>query len=179
VESITSFHLETIGEIHPVAAHLFVPFAVTRLQQHPEDTEAVLALSLRGIDETTTEVRHQFRLFWERNSMPSLPLAVQYHTLTEWAALGVACVVIWHFAGLRLHAVAALGDGVDYWVKREDQEFALEISGTRTADLEDRHQEKVRQLLANPYGTDGYVVVVGFAARRVIFSFQRNDRGAP
>lgn len=87
--------------------------------------------------------------------------------------------MIWHFAGLRLHAVAALGDRVDYWVKRDNREFALEISGTRTADLEVRHQEKIQQLLANPYGADGYVVVVGFAARRVIFSFHRNDRGSP
>jgi hypothetical protein len=51
--------------------------------------------------------------------------------------------------------------------------------GARTADLEARRQQKIRQLLANPYGADGYVVVVGFAARRVIFSFHHNDRGAP
>jgi hypothetical protein len=86
--------------------------------------------------------------------------------------------VIWHFARLRLHAVAALGDRLDYWVRREDREYGLEISGTRTEDLEARHQEKVRQLLANPYGADGYVVVVGFTTRRVIFSFHRNDRGS-
>jgi hypothetical protein len=47
----------------------------------------------------------------------------------------------------------------------------------RTANLEARHQAKTQQLLANPYGTDGYVVVVGFAARKVIFTFHRNDRG--
>ena len=80
---VESFRLETIGEIHPVATQLFVPFAVTRLQQRPEETEAVLAVALHGIGEQ-----------------------------------------------------------------------------------------------ANPYGTDGYVVVVGFAARKVNFSFHRNDRGA-
>lgn len=93
--------------------------------------------------------------------------------------MGVACAVIWQFAGLRLHAVAALGDRVDYWVTRENREFALEISGTRRADLRTRHREKVEQLLMNPYGADGYVVVVGFTAKRVIFSFHRNDKGAP
>jgi hypothetical protein len=109
VESFQSFRLETISELHPVAAHLFVPFAVTRLQERPDDTEAALAVSLSGIDETTTEVRPQLRLFWERNSIPTLPLAVQDQPVTDWAALGVACAVIWHFAGLRLHAVAAQG----------------------------------------------------------------------
>ena len=43
------------------------------------------------------------------------------------------------------------------------------------ADLETRHQEKMQLLLANPYGADGYVVVVSFAARRVIFSLHRHD----
>ena len=175
---VDSFRLETIVELHPVATQLFIPFAVRRLQERPEDTETVVAVTLRGIDEQTTEDR-PLRLFWERDSIPALPPAVGDQSITEWAALGVACAVIWHFAGLRLHAVAALGDRVDYWVKRDDREFALEISGTRTADLEARHQEKIQQLLANPYGADGYVVVAGFAARRVIFSFHRNDRGSP
>jgi hypothetical protein len=58
--------------------------------------------------------------------------------------------VIRHLTGLQLHAVAADGDGVDYAVKREDEEFALESSGTRTGDLQGRHREKVRQLLASP-----------------------------
>jgi hypothetical protein len=174
---VESFRLETISDLHPVATQVFVPFAITRLQQRPEDTEAVLTVALRGIEEQTTEDR-PLRLFWERDSIPTLPLAIGDQPITEWAALGVACAVIWHFAGLRLHAVAALGDRIDYWVERDNREFALEISGTRTGDLEARHQEKVQQLLANPYGADGYVVVVGFAARRVSFSFHRNDGGA-
>jgi hypothetical protein len=87
----------------------------------------------------------------------------------------VACAVIWHYAGLRLHAVAAEGDRVDYWVLRHTQEFGLEVSGTTTENLESRHREKVRQLRDNPYGVDGYVVVVGFDVRRVIFSYHRNQ----
>src|SRR5262249_32605209 len=140
---VESFRLETIGELHPVATHLFVPFAVKRLQERSEDAEAVLAVELRGVEEQVVETR-PLRLYWERNSISTLPLAMQDQPLTEWAALGVACAVIWHFAGLRLHAVAALGDRVDYWVLREDQELGLEISGTRTGDLEARHQEKMK-----------------------------------
>lgn len=47
------------------------------------------------------------------------------------------------------------------------------MSGTVDEDVEQRHRQKVRQLHDNPYGVDGYVVVVGFAARRAIFSFHR------
>jgi hypothetical protein len=173
-----SFRLETIGEFHPVASQVFVPFAVTRLQERPEDTEAVLTVALHGIVQQPTEER-SFRLFWDQTSIPTAPPAIGEQPLTEWAALGVACAVVWHFAGLRLHAVAAQGDRVDYWVMRDNLEFGLEVSGTISADLQARHQEKVEQLLANPYGADGYVVVVGFAARRLIISFHRNARTSP
>jgi hypothetical protein len=170
--------LETIGELHPLATHLFVPFAITRLQQGPEDTEVVLTVELRGFPGEPAAER-QLRLFWDAASLPQLPSAVQDNPLTEWAALGVACAVIWHFAGLRLHAVAAAGDRFDYWVMQETEELALEVSGTTAADLEVRHREKVLQLRDNPYGVNGYVVVVAFATRRVIFSFERVNEDLP
>ncbi len=174
--TVDSFRLETIGELHALATHLFVPFAVARLQESPEATETVLTIELRDIREGATE-EHQLRIFWDRESIPRLPLGLQDNPITEWGALGVACVVLWHFAGIRLHAVAAEGDRFDYWGLQGEQEFGLEISGTTTANLEARHREKVQQLLENPYGSDGYVVVVGFAARRVIFSFHHFDEG--
>jgi hypothetical protein len=37
---------------------------------------------------------------------------------------------------------------------------------------------KVRQWRENPYSVDGYVVVVGFATREVIFSFNRFEEQA-
>ena len=158
-----SFRLETIGELHALATNLFVPFAVARLQESPEDTEVVLTVELRDIQEEGTTER-PLRLLWERESAARLPLGIQENPLTEWAGLGVACAVLWHFAGIRLHAVAAEGDRIDYWGLQGTEECAVEISGTTTANLEARHREKVQQLLANPYGSDGYVVVVGFAA---------------
>ncbi len=42
----------------------------------------------------------------------------------------------------------------------------LEVSGTVSEDLAARHRLKARQLLDNPFGVDGYVVAVDFAARR-------------
>lgn len=167
-----SFRLETISEIHPLATEVFIPFVVARLQEHPEDREANLALELHDISGTATK-ELPLRLYWEAASISKLPLAIPDNSLTEWAALGIACAVIWEYAGLRLHAVAAAGDRFDYWVMQEMQEFALEVSGTTGGNLEDRHREKISQLLDNPYGIDGYVVVVGFKTRRVILSFHK------
>lgn len=47
------------------------------------------------------------------------------------------------------------------------------MSGTTTDEVETRYNAKVAQLLDNPYGVDGYVIVVGFATREAIFSFNR------
>ncbi len=55
------------------------------------------------------------------------------------------------------------------------RQFGLEVSGTLTGDLETRHRLKAEQLLDNPFGVDGYVVVVDFTARRVIFSFHQHE----
>jgi hypothetical protein len=156
---------------------MFIPFAVARLQRHPGDLDALLTVELRGIPDQPMDQR-ELRIVWELGSVSPAPLAVQEYPLTEWAALGVACAVIWHFGALRLHAVAALGDRFDYWVRRETREFGLEVSGTMAGDLEARHREKRRQLLANPYGVDGYVLVVDFTTRRAVFSFHSHEAGA-
>ena len=66
-----------------------------------------------------------------------------------------------------------LKEKFDYWVDDGEREYGLEVSGTTTDDIETRHRAKVRQLRENPYGVDGYVVVVGFTTRKIIFSFNR------
>jgi len=98
---------------------------------------------------------------------------VPERVITEWAAYGLACVVIALYAGLTVRAVAAEGDRFDYWVDDGQYDYGLEVSGTVGNDLETRHRAKVRQLCDNPYGVDGYVVVVSFASRRVVLSFHR------
>ncbi len=169
---VDEFRLETIGELHAVAADIFLPFAIVRLRDSLHATEAQLAVELRDVPGQKAGVR-QLRLRWEAQSIPLLPLGIQPNPLTEWAALGVAAAVIWQYAGLRLHSVADSGDRLDYWVMRGEEEFGLEVSGTTTDDVDARHRAKVAQLLDNPFRSDGYVVVVGFAAPRVLFSFHQ------
>jgi len=87
--------------------------------------------------------------------------------------VGIACVLVPLYTSLRILQVTQAGDGFDYWVGDEEQEYALEVSGTVEGRLADRHATKVRQLQGNPYGVDGYVAVIRFASSESIFSFNR------
>jgi hypothetical protein len=58
------------------------------------------------------------------------------------------------------------------------RDYGLEISGTIEEDIEGRHRDKVRQLLANPYRIDGYALTARFAVPEVLFSFHRFEEQA-
>jgi hypothetical protein len=168
-----TYYLEDINLHHGIAAGLFVPFAIARLRRDVDvSLSSVLTVRIRGLTDEG-EVQKRLRLSWSGESIPTQPLGVQQNTITEWAALAVACAVVFRYGGLQIRSVAAQGDRFDYWVTDGKSDYGLEVSGTMTEEVETRHQEKVSQLRDNPYQTDGYVVVVGFATRTVIFSFNR------
>lgn len=166
------YELENIANDHLIGADIFVPFVITRLADAAEQTETVLTVRLRNIA-GRSEVIHHLRLFWSAANLPRQPLGVPERTVTEWAACGVACAVLARYTSLCICAVTGDGDRFDYWVRDGDQEYGLEVSGTTTDDLETRLRLKIRQLCANPYGVDGYVIVVGCRTKEVIFSFHR------
>lgn len=170
--ALDEYRLEDLARAQRIGMAAFVPFAIVRLRGDTEATETTLTVKLRCIRDIG-ETQRMLRLSWSADSAPLQPLAVQERTLTEWAACGVACVVLSLYAGLTVREVAGDGDRFDYWVDDGKREYGLEVSGTTTDDVETRHRAKVRQLRDNPYGVDGYVVVVGFASHDVIFSFNR------
>jgi hypothetical protein len=91
-------------------------------------------------------------------------------------------VLIATYTELRIRRVADIGKRFDYWLESEEEgeEGGLEVSGTTVADgLERLHREKVQQLLANPSDIGGYVVVVNFATREAILSFNPLTEGEP
>lgn len=104
--------LETIADLHGVSTGLFVPFAIERLRRGAEVTEAILELRLRRLGGAPEAIRG-LRISWSREQAVEQPLAVQEHTVTEWATLGVACLIVWLYAGLRIRTVAAPGDRFD------------------------------------------------------------------
>lgn len=167
-----TYQLEEIDQRHRVGAALFVPFTIERLRGDSEAAETTLTVELRNIG-NSSRTQQTLHLSWSPESMPTQSLGVQERVVTEWAACGIACVVVDLYAGLTVREVAADGDRFDYWVDDGQYEYGLEVSGTMGEELEARHRAKVRQLCDNPYGVDGYVVVVSFATRRVILSYNR------
>jgi hypothetical protein len=98
---------------------------------------------------------------------------VQERVLTEWAALGLTCVLLPELLGVRIVSVAVEGERFDYRVSDGVTEWGLEISGTMTEDegeLRERLRLKIRQLHDNPYGILGYVVVLAFVRREALIS---------
>jgi len=176
--TVDEYRLEGSAQDHPVAISMFVPFAITRLRRAPENTETMLRVRLRGIGEPAQSER-TLRLSWGAESASTLPLAVQQNVVTEWAALALSCVVLSQYTAMRIRAVALQGDRFDYWVTDGSRDYGLEVSGTMEEDIEGRHREKVRQLLANPYRADGYVTAVRFASAEVLFSFHRFAEKTP
>lgn len=171
---------EDVVQRHRIVATIFTPFLVSRLSNEGTSTSAELSVTLRNIG-VRDEEQNTLHLIWQPESIPLQPLGVQERPITEWAACGIACAVIALYTELQIRSVASEGDRFDYWVGDASVEYGLEVSGTMTESLDDlaaRHREKVRQLRDNPHGVDGYVVVVGFVLKRIIFSFHRFEEVA-
>jgi hypothetical protein len=167
-----TYRLEDIDQTHHIGAALFLPCTVFRLRGDTAATAATLTVELRNLSSVSPQQR-TLHLSWSSASVPTQPLGVPERVITEWAACGIACVVIALYTGLAVREVAADGDRFDYWVDDGQYEYGLEVSGTMGTDLDTRHRAKVRQLCDNPYGVDGYVVVVSFATRHILLSFHR------
>lgn len=166
------YALEEIGRVHRIDTRILIPFVVARLSEGNEVTSAALNVKLRDVG-ANGEAQRRLLLIWSKNRTPTQSLGVPERTVTEWAACGVACAALARYTLLCISSVTANGDRFDYWVDDGQREYGLEVSGTIADDLEARHRLKVRQLLDNPYGVDGFVIVVGFALKEVIFSFNR------
>lgn len=171
-EALRLLPLEEGLRLHAIDASIFAPFVIARLASAPQDTSAELWVRLKK--ESAYEERPiRVRLQWDVRNAFTLPVAVQERVLTEWAALGVACVLLPALTGMRILSVALDGDRFDYRVGDGVTEWGMEVSGTLTEDegeLRERLRLKLRQLHDNPFGIMGYVVVVGFVRRETLLS---------
>jgi len=104
-------------EPHPIGATIFEPFVASGLGGTPDTgtqtTEFTVTLENIGTERTRT---HRLKLQWHgANALPQ-PYPIQEYVITEWAACGIACAVLWHYTGWRVLTTARTGEGFDYWV---------------------------------------------------------------
>jgi len=164
--------LEEFDGSNAVDLGWFLPFIIYRLQPLARDYSATLEVTLQNIGQTP-EATHKLTLTWSRESAKRLVPPVQEHIITEWAACGIACIVIPLYTDLQILHVTQIGDSFDYWVGNDANEFGLEVSGTMRGNLAQRHRAKVKQLLNSSHRVSGYVSVTGFEAKHTILSFHR------
>jgi len=84
----------------------------------------------------------------------------QEPVITEFASLGLACILLTQLAGLEITEVTHRGERADYWLG--NREFLLEVSGQQKGSLDTLCVEKAEQLLDNPFGKAGYVCVASY-----------------
>lgn len=127
------------------------------------DGNAELTASYRG--KGAVAVDGPLSLSWSglRDDYDRCINTYQAPVLTEFAALGMACVLVSERAGMEITEVTKRGEKVDYWLG--DRELLLEVSGTGSGDLAALCEAKAKdQLQQNPFNKDGFVCVSRFAA---------------
>jgi hypothetical protein len=88
----------------------------------------------------------------------------QEPVITEFATLGVACILVTEQTGLQITEVTRRGEKADYWLG--DRQYMLEASGQQDGNLDALCSEKAGQLLANPFDKAGYVCVASYDKRK-------------
>ncbi|MEM7133963.1 MAG: hypothetical protein AAF702_47150 [Chloroflexota bacterium] len=157
-----------------IDASLFLPFTVFRLRPYSINQKVTLAVSLYELNAKVPKT-YNLELFWNRLSDTLTTPPIQAHTVTEWAACGIALALVPIFTPYRVLEVAQVGERFDYWLGHDVRDVGLEISGTIDGDLSSRTKIKQRQLMRNPYKSAGYVCVVGFEKQQVRLSFYQDE----
>jgi hypothetical protein len=177
LDSPSVLSLDAAFVSQPVNTHIFAPFLIARLEEHPDVQERTLEYNVTlqdvGVPGTRTS---PLILAWTKAMVPPVPLAAQREYITEAAAYGLAFAILAHFTAAVLVDVADRGDCFDHVIMENGIRYGIEVSGSQTEErslLRDRHVQKIRQLLDSPQQWGGYVAIVGFARREVILSYHQ------
>jgi hypothetical protein len=137
------------------------------------DGEKRITVSFRPTGGPAVECTAICRWRGLRNDFKKCIRTYQVPIITEFATLGIACLVTQHRVGASITEVTRRGEKADYWIG--DKEFLLEVSGQQSGNLQVLHEEKAKQLLANPFGKSGYVCVADYSGSRVEYWFHEYE----
>jgi hypothetical protein len=139
-----------------------------------QDSRRNVSDSFRGTDYIVTNNSQDLHWSGLRDDFEKVIKTYQEPILTEYAALGLACMLIHSRLRMQLTEVTRRGDKVDYWLG--DKELLLEVGGRHECDLDSFCEEKAQdQLLQNPYERDGYVFVAEFQRARAKLWFYKYE----
>lgn len=99
----------------------------------------------------------------------------QEPVITEFATLGLACILVENRANLEITEVTRRGEKADYWLG--DKELLLEVSGQQSGDLEALCLTKAQQLLENPFDKSGFVCVAIYEKKIARLWFYSREDG--
>jgi len=163
-------YLEQVVKLNQIDTRWFLPFLIYRFKEHTNQQVIQFQVKLQEIAQQTSNQR-RLELRWRKESETLSFPPIQTSVITEWAAYGMACVIVPLYTGLQIAQVTQIGERFDFWVRKDGEKFGLEVSGTLEGNLEQRQRVKQRQLLRNRNQVGGYVSVTSFQERRTILSF--------
>lgn len=171
------YFIESLRETNP--ASIWAPFFINpaialldsyRLKPFP-CTVACESIVSALLNQEDCEITIEFD--WLVETFPEchrIFQTLQRGAVVEYAAIATAFLIVTNLALRNITEVTMRGGKADYFL--DGRKYLLEISGTEnTEHLASRHNEKIRQLQANPFGKDGYVFVCCFSNQRAKFSF--------
>ncbi len=173
-------YIEDITDFHPnLELEHIVIITVCLMTRYSDDNHCDFDLECQNIVSDWLKEANEgtLRVQWKDETAERIPHMIRTHHeihLTEFAAIGITCILFPKVVNLSGMEVSEIGTRADYWIS--NKRYLIEISGTETErELSRRHREKVEQLLDNPDGKDGYVVVVCFSSKHILFSFHRQE----
>jgi hypothetical protein len=127
------------------------------------------------LDEAADRREFGLVLSWEGLSDDFTRCLATYQEIriTEFAALGLCCVLLSEATNHEITEVTRRGEKADYWLG--DKEMLVEVSGQTSGDLDALREEKQQQLLENPHNRSGFVCVCNFQSRRAYLWFYSPD----
>jgi len=137
-----------------------------------KDSESKVSDSFRNRD--LQESEKSLLLKWEslEHDFDRCINTYQEPIITEFAALGLSCILVRHRADLEITEVTRRGEKADYWLG--EKELLLEVSGQIDGCLNSLRETKAGQLLANPFNQSGYVCVVNFSSGKAFLWFYQH-----
>jgi hypothetical protein len=174
-----------IEEILPAHPHLYlehcaamVAAVMSRSSEVPYDLE----VECEGFSPPSLsgDARFLLRVSWSEETAARAARVLQTEQrkpIVERAAVALAALLFAKLIPGGEMRVTRTGDRADYWLPRLGA--ALEVSGTeQLRELGRRRREKAGQVLSNPAGWPGYVVVCCFGATQRIVRWSYHESKA-